>query len=411
MDPDRAPHRRRRRQRLPGRRAGPGAARSTARSASPRASPTAIERERSHASRFTGTARLAELVRDCDPGRHPAHRRPPGQAHVPGAADRGQRRARRARRALPAAVDALAVGGRIAVITLPLAGGPDRQADPRRGRHRPHPAGLPVPAAPSTRPALRLLTRGRRGTRRTTRSRPTRGPAPRGPRRRAHPGGGVTPRHRARPRAGRTTPPRPHRDPARRRTTATRTPATPTTAPRAGDAGTTPPRVRAARGRCPVRPELRLVPATGPRRRARPRGGSRRPRAVRAAGPRPARRRPRSGCWCSTPPSRSSALNATALQQGNAAALAGGAAPAAAGDRRAGTPAAGGRRRGHAPGMVPGGRRPSSCSPDGQLDPARHAPAGPGRRRAADPPAAAVRRSPPRRGPPPRRAPDPGAAR
>ena len=66
------------------------------------------------------------------PGGHPAHRRPPGQADVPGAADRGQRRARglyagRSRRRS----SHLAVGGRLVVLVLPLARGPDRQAGDR----------------------------------------------------------------------------------------------------------------------------------------------------------------------------------------------------------------------------------------------------------------------------------------
>ena len=46
-------------------------------------------------SRSRSSARLVELRPRRDPGGHPAHRRPPGQAHLPGAADRGQRRAGR----------------------------------------------------------------------------------------------------------------------------------------------------------------------------------------------------------------------------------------------------------------------------------------------------------------------------
>ena len=43
---------------------------------------------------------------------------------------------------------------------LPLARGPDRQADPRRGRHRPHAAGACPCPLPEHGPVLRLLTRG-----------------------------------------------------------------------------------------------------------------------------------------------------------------------------------------------------------------------------------------------------------
>ena len=125
-------------------------------------------------------ARLAELVRDVDPGRHPAHRRPPGQADLPGPAHRGQRRARRrCERALPAAVDALAVGGRIVVHVLPLPRGPDRQAGPGRRRLDRAPPDLPV-VPESQQPRLRLLTRGGGGRRPTPRSPPTRGRPPRG---------------------------------------------------------------------------------------------------------------------------------------------------------------------------------------------------------------------------------------
>ena len=55
----------------------------------------AIVRER-ETEPFTGSARLVELLRDDDPGPGPSYRRTPGQAHLPGAAHRGQRRARRA---------------------------------------------------------------------------------------------------------------------------------------------------------------------------------------------------------------------------------------------------------------------------------------------------------------------------
>ena len=53
-----------------------------------------------------------------DPDAGALRRRPSRQARLPGAADRGQRRARRARAALPAAVRMLRPGGRIAVISF-----------------------------------------------------------------------------------------------------------------------------------------------------------------------------------------------------------------------------------------------------------------------------------------------------
>ena len=71
-----------------------GAARSTARSASPAASPTrSCASGRRAVHRHRAARRAGPLL---DPGRHPAHRRAPRQAHLPGAAHRGQRRARRA---------------------------------------------------------------------------------------------------------------------------------------------------------------------------------------------------------------------------------------------------------------------------------------------------------------------------
>ena len=52
-----------------------------------------------------------------DPGGDPPDRRPPGQADVPGAAHRGQRRTGGTRAAIPAATTALGVGGRIVVLS------------------------------------------------------------------------------------------------------------------------------------------------------------------------------------------------------------------------------------------------------------------------------------------------------
>ena len=53
----------------------------------------AVVRERA-AAPITSTQRLSAIVKDAIPAADPAHRRQPGQAHLPGAADRGERRAR-----------------------------------------------------------------------------------------------------------------------------------------------------------------------------------------------------------------------------------------------------------------------------------------------------------------------------
>jgi 16S rRNA (cytosine1402-N4)-methyltransferase len=118
----------------------------------------AIDRERAREP-FTSTARLAELVRDAIPaatrrtGGHPAKRT--FQAlRIEVNDELGA-----LERALPAALDALAVGGRVVVITFHsledrivkqtlAAGAADRT-----------PPELPVPV-PELAPVLRLLTRG-----------------------------------------------------------------------------------------------------------------------------------------------------------------------------------------------------------------------------------------------------------
>jgi 16S rRNA (cytosine1402-N4)-methyltransferase len=58
----------------------------------------------------------------------------PGDPRLPGPADRGQRGARRAGRGPAAAVHLLRPGGRLVVLSLPLARGPDRQAIHRAER-------------------------------------------------------------------------------------------------------------------------------------------------------------------------------------------------------------------------------------------------------------------------------------
>ena len=110
---------------------------------------------------FDTSARLVQVLDAVHPRRRPQDRRPPGQADVPGAADRGERRARRA------GVGAAAGGGRAR---------PRRPASPcwRTTRSRTGwssrcwlpapgetgPAGSAGGAARSTSPELRLLTRG-----------------------------------------------------------------------------------------------------------------------------------------------------------------------------------------------------------------------------------------------------------
>ena len=81
------------------------------------------------------TGELVEHRARQHPGRDPQDRRQPGQAHVPGAADRGERRDRGAR-ARAAAVDRGARGRRPdRRRVVPVARGPRRQAGARRRRH------------------------------------------------------------------------------------------------------------------------------------------------------------------------------------------------------------------------------------------------------------------------------------
>ena len=118
----------------------------------------AVVRERAK-SPFTSTMRLSEIVRDVDPGPGPAHRRQPGEAHLPGPANRGQRRTRGA---APGPARGPGRGGGRRPdrgARLPLARGPPGQAGSRGGRGDTTPPGLPV-ALESGRPRFRLLTRG-----------------------------------------------------------------------------------------------------------------------------------------------------------------------------------------------------------------------------------------------------------
>jgi 16S rRNA (cytosine1402-N4)-methyltransferase len=118
----------------------------------------AIARERVREP-FSGTARLAELVRDAIPaatrrtGGHPAKRtfqalriEVNGELHA-------------LERALPAAVDALAVGGRIVVLSYHSLEDRLVKRTLAAGAASTAPAGLPV-ELPEHAPVLRLLTRG-----------------------------------------------------------------------------------------------------------------------------------------------------------------------------------------------------------------------------------------------------------
>ncbi|MFP5347739.1 MAG: 16S rRNA (cytosine(1402)-N(4))-methyltransferase RsmH, partial [Actinomycetes bacterium] len=118
----------------------------------------AVVRERSREP-FTRTARLAQLVRDCIPA--PARRTGGNPAKRTFQALRievnGELQA--LERALPAAVDALALGGRIVVLSYhSLEDRLTKQVLGARARST-APPGLPV-ELPEHRPELRLLTRG-----------------------------------------------------------------------------------------------------------------------------------------------------------------------------------------------------------------------------------------------------------
>ncbi|SDO76780.1 16S rRNA (cytosine1402-N4)-methyltransferase [Klenkia soli] len=118
----------------------------------------AIERERTREP-FTGTARLAELVRDAIPaatrrtGGHPAKRS--FQAlRIEVNDELGV-----LTRVLPAAVDALAVGGRVVVITFHSLEDRIVKQALALGATDATPPGMPMPM-PEHAPILRLLTRG-----------------------------------------------------------------------------------------------------------------------------------------------------------------------------------------------------------------------------------------------------------
>ncbi len=114
---------------------------TSARSVTPDAIARAIvRRARAVADRDDARARRHDQLDD--PRAGALRGRASGQALLPGAADRGQRRARTARSRAAARLGAAARGWRARRHLLPLARGPARQALPRRARPRLHlPAG------------------------------------------------------------------------------------------------------------------------------------------------------------------------------------------------------------------------------------------------------------------------------
>ncbi len=114
-----------------------------------------------------------------DPRPRTLRRRASGQAGLPGAADRRQRRARTARSCAPAGLGAAARGRRARGDLLPLARGPARQALPCRPRPRLHLPARPSrvrlrPRAPGCAHHAPLDRTRRGGDRATTRVRPRR---------------------------------------------------------------------------------------------------------------------------------------------------------------------------------------------------------------------------------------------
>jgi 16S rRNA (cytosine1402-N4)-methyltransferase len=119
----------------------------------------AIVREREHTGRLVSTARLAELVRDAIPaatrrtGGHPAKR----TFQALRIEVNGELAALRA--AVPAAVDALRVGGRIAVLSYHSLEDRIVKQVLAAGAKSTSPLDLPI-ELPGTEPVLKLLTRG-----------------------------------------------------------------------------------------------------------------------------------------------------------------------------------------------------------------------------------------------------------
>ena len=178
----RRPDRGRRPQHLPGRRPDPdpaGVRRGAVRPPDRRSRSSASARTEP----FTTSARLVELLYADDPGAGPAYRRPPGQAHLPGAADGGQRRARGA-----APGDARPPSTRSASAAASSSSPTTRWRTGWSSRPSPRPPAATCPTdlpfvPEGHEPALRLVTRGaekadRGRDRRRTRAPPRSGCAP-----------------------------------------------------------------------------------------------------------------------------------------------------------------------------------------------------------------------------------------
>ena len=175
MDAGRGPHRRRRAQHLLRAPTWPGSCATTARSGSPAGSPQpSCASAPTRAVHHLGPPRRAAL-RD-DPGAGPAHRRPPRQAHLPGAADRGQRRAGGAaagRSRPPSTPSASAAGWSSSPTTRWRTGWSSGPSPPPCAPTCPTTCPF-VPAGHE--PALRLVTRGAEKADAEPRSSRTRGP-------------------------------------------------------------------------------------------------------------------------------------------------------------------------------------------------------------------------------------------
>ena len=160
MDQSERHHRGRRPQHLRRRRPRRGSCATTARSASPAGSPRPSSAS-AGGSRSPPRPGWSSCCEPAIPAASQQERRPPGQAHLPGPADRGQRRAARRWETRPAGRGRRARRRRPdRRPQLPLAGGPADQAAVRRGVPAARtPPGLPV-ELPEHAPYLRLLTRG-----------------------------------------------------------------------------------------------------------------------------------------------------------------------------------------------------------------------------------------------------------
>ena len=174
MDQTQRHHRRGGRQHLRATATSPGSCGRTARRGSP---PGRLGDRAGSASAapITSSARLAELVRDAIPAAARRTGGHPGQTHVPGAAHRGERRARRARAGAAGGARRAGAGRPDGGAVVPLAGGPARQAG--AGRRGPAVTGTGRPAGRAARYRTRRCgcspaARSRRARRR---SRPTRG--------------------------------------------------------------------------------------------------------------------------------------------------------------------------------------------------------------------------------------------